>query len=812
MASPSRNRPTRGRRGRQSKDRKSNRDLIQPGGYVVAECISPQRKRQKSNSKDSFETPSKNNDQQNEEAEASAFPAPCVVRVRGKGTTENTNSSVKSVMDVRRLAAKDHVKDDVRMDVESVLSLVEGNRSISSITSAIVDAAMAKIEGGFNGLAEKDIYSVFDDEMLLFDNTDSFDLDRAVKSTLRLSKLNDKAFQGTSEARMYPLFRDFVMLVAFHVQSHMNSLSAKQRTGVVKANPHLILPYSRGDFKPEGSDDRTKIDGALALCKLSTHVGLQDAPKYKDVFAIQELKRSKRDSQEALIQLVEYTRNIYANQDHRRFAWGLAMCGTDVRCCLFHHDGVRVSPAMDFADIDGIRRLVTLLVNWSFCSLDRLGYDTTMERIRASNGWQISCPSHNDKSKRNSFTQYVTTGTIMNASALFGRHTRCYLAKRKDGRSNESVVIKDSWSLPLDLKKSGKQGSVVPDEAHNLRLITEKLSGKDVGFSYPRAISSGSVKFKDGSKYVTDDTSVIYGYDDGDKEHMYRVHRRIVITPVGHFIKSVRNEAELVFVLADAMECHDAILTECGLLHRDISVNNILVIRNEGKSPHRRPVRGLLIDFDHAISVDQQVSGNGARSGTLPFMSIHNLEGARGKRTALDDWESLLYLICWLATFGINSDDRDGMDDEIVEEIDKWRYADMSTIARAKRNHMDSFANFNRLVLSGFQGKYEILKVLAIDIYNALFQHKGCEGAFHGERETATASNKYDIAINKIVKNMQGIQSHNSQPGSDPLISRDNYKPQILANLLEATRDAAKACEKLLDIISKEDDKENASN
>ncbi|KAJ2513658.1 hypothetical protein GGI11_000317 [Coemansia sp. RSA 2049] len=251
----------------------------------------------------------------------------------------------------------------------------------------------------------------------------------------------------------------------------------------------------------------------------------------------------------------------------------------------------------------------------------------------------------------------------MNVSALFGRHMRCYLAKCKDGRSDKSVVIKNSWSLPRDLKKSGKKGLVVPDESHNLRLIAEKFSGKDVGFSYPRAISSGSVKFKDGSKYVTDDTSVIYGYDDGDKEHMYRVHRRIVITPVGHFIKSVRNEAELVFVLADAIECHNAILTECGLLHCNISVKNILVICNEGKSLHRRPVRGLLIDFDHAISVDQQVSGNGARSGTLPFMSIHNLEGALGKRTALDNWELLLYLICWLATFSINSDDRDDMDD-----------------------------------------------------------------------------------------------------------------------------------------------------
>ncbi|KAJ2660887.1 hypothetical protein IWW48_002743 [Coemansia sp. RSA 1200] len=275
---------------------------------------------------------------------------------------------------------------------------------------------------------------------------------------------------------------------------------------------------------------------ALALCRLSTHIGLQDAPKYKDVFAIQELKRFKHDSQEALIQLTGL-----------RHDYGADLCIESVA--------------------------------------DKL-------------------PNHDDKSKRNSFMQYVTIGTIMNASALFGRHARCCLAKRKDGRSDEDVVIKNSWSLPRDLKKSGKQGSVVPDESHNLRLITEKFSDKDVGFSYPQAISSGSVKFKDGSKYITDDTSAIYGYDDGEKEHMYRVHRRIVITPVEHFVKSVRNEAELVFVLADAMECHNAILTECGLLHRDISVNNIIIIRNEGKNFRCKPIKGLLIDFDHAISVD----------------------------------------------------------------------------------------------------------------------------------------------------------------------------------------------------------------
>ncbi|KAJ2529133.1 hypothetical protein EV175_007392, partial [Coemansia sp. RSA 1933] len=71
---------------------------------------------------------------------------------------------------------------------------------------------------------------------------------------------------------------------------------------------------------------------------------------------------------------------------------------------------------------------------------------------------------------------------------------------------------------------------------------------------------------------------------------------------------------------------HDAIFKHCEVLHRDISVNNILVVHEfEGQSTSQ-PVRGLLIDYEHAIRMDQQSSSYSRRSGTLPFMSIHNLE------------------------------------------------------------------------------------------------------------------------------------------------------------------------------------------
>ncbi|KAJ2382678.1 hypothetical protein GGI05_005574 [Coemansia sp. RSA 2603] len=39
-------------------------------------------------------------------------------------------------------------------------------------------------------------------------------------------------------------------------------------------------------------------------------------------------------------------------------------------------------------------------------------------------------------------------------------------------------------------------------------------------------------------------------------------------------------------------------------------------------------------------------------------MSINNLRSSSVRRTQLDDWESLLYLICWMATFGVTTEHR----------------------------------------------------------------------------------------------------------------------------------------------------------
>ncbi|KAJ1726091.1 hypothetical protein LPJ72_006451, partial [Coemansia sp. Benny D160-2] len=259
---------------------------------------------------------------------------------------------------------------------------------------------------------------------------------------------------------------------------------------------------------------------------------------------------------------------------------------------------------------------------------------------------------------------------------------------------------------------------------------------------------AGTVRVKHGQKDISDETFAIFADDSAKEYGCRRSHQRIVLDTYGEHLKTLKNENELIMVLADAMFCNNTILEKCKLLHRDISDNNILVVRssrnessaktNDLQEPLAKdpsscpPVRGLLIDFDYAALVepDSGCSGRDHRSGTLPFMSIHNLSGESGRRTALDDWESLLYLACWLGTFGIARKDRRRT---VVHEnapIREWRNWNMSIAADSKRTSMDSKRSFLAHIVKHMNGKYPLLRDFVIEIHKKLFLYKkDCSGS-----------------------------------------------------------------------------------
>ncbi|KAI9472959.1 hypothetical protein BX667DRAFT_507988 [Coemansia mojavensis] len=567
------------------------------------------------------------------------------------------------------------------------------------------------------------------------------------------------------ERVIYGYFSEFVLFVAERVKERHLDTSGWQ----------MVLPSRLTDYKPSDSNTTERLDVSLFLEDMHKEAAALKESDYADMFAIVEVKRrdSPAEINNALSQLFCYSQNIYINQLNRRFLWGLTIWGSHVCAEVMVHDKVLVSSTMDIRKAEGRKQLVSLLVHWSACSTERLGYDPSMRRreltrVADFHGaidktiYDIDC--YDDATGKT--RTYTTIRTILEASCLFGRHTRTIIARPEDaiGDSSQEVVIKDAWA------HYNANEDYMRNEIGLLRTVHETLKDRQLDFIYPKLEVGGTVKLNG----ATDDTTaaILNTLDKWETLKIpFRVHRRIVTTPVGHSMKVLADENELVIVLAEAMRCHQALVNDCGILHRDISLGNILVV---GTGPNHDELHGLLIDLDSAIRTDGVERTAGAeRSGTLPYMSIANLENLDMDHTALDDWESLLYVVCWVATYGVVSEDRRDPNDDIAIKL--WN-ADQAKAAEAKRGHMDSSRSFEGDIIKHFLPQYRLLEELAKGLHQILFLHPECEGA---RFKSTTAERRSLLNQLKPSKNVKSL------PTSDPLLKRSKYMNEIVSDLSE---------------------------
>ncbi|KAJ2877726.1 hypothetical protein FB639_003639 [Coemansia asiatica] len=378
---------------------------------------------------------------------------------------------------------------------------------------------------------------------------------------------------------------------------------------------------------------------------------------------------------------------------------------------------------MDISAAAGRHEFVRLLVYWSFSEEHRLGYDPTVRRLSELSCWEIEVPvyveSKNDATAETGMPltkTYYSNLMVTVPERLFGRHTRCFLAtpdKPSDSRELEiddyTVFIKDAWPEADD--DSDKD---MRDEIKHSIKIKRKLgkSRQDLDGMYPVIEAGGRIhiaKHARSSEIAEDTTRAILGNSillqskaaelretEADRESAdtepavhVRVHKRIATTPIGLPISKANSVYDMLVIFADVMRCHYAIYKECKILHRDISIGNIMFRRTD------EGVSGLLIDFDH--SKDEEEDGGAThdmRTGTLPFMSINSLENNHTKRNVLDDWESLIYILCWIGTYGYNSKTRREFENGESLMIRQWVADDMKCDAKNKRNSLHSSETF----------------------------------------------------------------------------------------------------------------------
>ncbi|KAJ2538024.1 hypothetical protein GGF49_006142, partial [Coemansia sp. RSA 1853] len=337
---------------------------------------------------------------------------------------------------------------------------------------------------------------------------------------------------------------------------------------------------------------------------------------------------------------------------------------------------------MDITDPAGRAAYINFIVSLCYCTDYELGYDPTVVWNPDKEYWVIKCPDLTAaKDGEMRVVKYYARAPIFEAERLFGQHTRGFAASLDPNLVDEpDTFIKDSWP-----HASADPQSTLRNELDILQDIEKQLGGKSMDtLGVIRAKNGGTVCFSKTGNLVNDNTSamldpVFGGFKialsqtpavptignralaEGNltRNISLRVHRRLALQPLGRPLHTLESPYELIIVLADVMVAHSTILKTSGYLHRDISPNNIMVV-DDGER-----VRGLLIDFDRAIKTNKSRMALAERTGTLPFMSICNLQNSEIQRSELDDWESLLYVVCWLGVHGVSHDEQVAYKQEI---------------------------------------------------------------------------------------------------------------------------------------------------
>ncbi|KAJ1805240.1 hypothetical protein LPJ75_005370, partial [Coemansia sp. RSA 2598] len=412
---------------------------------------------------------------------------PIVNRVGTTDSHTNKHKPVNGLMKERK-AEVDYAFENRFMVHNDIINMLapkcSSKRAEAQRVASLVTRELEGIAKGDEKLS--DIAAASEDiEPVMFgnDSVDSSDTSKNSSSSstsiddMRVLKLIQKPIAGKDaqpvprfrrESEMYPAIASLFRLVERLICKFAISQDSTQKTSPSQS----VKVYEKADFSPKDSDNYLRIDVGLFISDMwkrpafngravkhnkGPEIGAVD-PKYADIFAVVEAKVSEDDQVDAYKQLLLYTYNIYWRQHDRRFAWGLTVCGTAVRACVFGNDGFLASDKMDLSEADGRSAFVGLLVNMAYCGREQLGFDLTIRYNSVRSMWEIDVFNDSDGTK----TTCEIVSVMQAAERIFGRHTRCFRCKlpddenESDNDSNSNsdnnsnglghFIVKDAWA------------------------------------------------------------------------------------------------------------------------------------------------------------------------------------------------------------------------------------------------------------------------------------------------------------------------------------------------------------------------------
>ncbi|KAM7182558.1 hypothetical protein V8F33_014221 [Rhypophila sp. PSN 637] len=518
-------------------------------------------------------------------------------------------------------------------------------------------------------------------------------------------------------------FAGFTEKLAVFAESYNSALITKRR---LLAKPDKPI----AGFVGKPKMDIGFVDGPSAR-KVSTC-------RWSQILVPGELKSypSADRPSEAWLDLGRYAREVLAAQDTRRFVLGFTLCGSLMRIWMFDRLGGIASEQFDI-NKDGLQ-FVSIIRGFLCMSEEELGFDPTIMVAKNQRFIEI---------EREGVTErLILDGLMYRARRIAGRATTCWKAHREED-PNALFVVKDSWqdqerdeegkflsdatekgvvhvaryyhheTVRIRDKVDDVQGNVRKGmdvtTATNYRQNRSRLTPNASTADLSRIGRSSSIAGAKRSAHETgaplpphkrpcstSPTKV------GSDALPNRIHRRVVLSDYGIPIYKANSREALLGALADCIEGHESLRQKAGLLHRDISIGNLMISKDSG---------GFLIDLDLAVR-EQRVgaSGGKGKTGTRAFMAIGALLGEQ--HSFMHDLESFFWVLFWICIHCDGSGQG-----KVVTKYDKWNFADTEWLALIKVGTISDETDFIKEVQESFTLYYQPMVPWVIKLRKVVF-------------------------------------------------------------------------------------------
>ncbi|KAI1181421.1 hypothetical protein F5B17DRAFT_299299 [Nemania serpens] len=374
------------------------------------------------------------------------------------------------------------------------------------------------------------------------------------------------------------------------------------------------------------------------------------------------------------------------------------------------------------------QRFVSTILGFLWMDDEALGFDPSIIKSEHQQYIEIK--------KNNKIEHLVLDKLIRPAHSIVGRATVCWKAYSQ-GDTSTLFVIKDSWQFPErdeegELLQQATRQEVTNIAGHyhhetvcvkgkdddiqgNVRrgLDITKASNYRAGRTHNQqtlVVEAVSRNSSAGSKRSSSQTGAVLppgkrsrpGSESptkpGNEPLPNRIRRRIVLTNYGEPIYKASSPTALLGALEGCIQGHESLYKKAGLLHRDISINNLIINEVDKESS----LSSFLIDLDLAVKVERtEVSGAKEITGTRAFMAIGVLMGEG--HSYMDDLESFFWVLFWTCVHY----DGHGQGRETV--FTEWNKVDTMTLADLKKAVIDDDRDFIRKAGEYFTPHYETL-------------------------------------------------------------------------------------------------------